>query len=61
MSCKIRCHNNKDFPCDNCHEWFMIRDDSELNICFTCHLILCDDCMDKHFFKNEPLIELQKK
>ncbi len=41
-------HNHKDFECDTCQEWFMIRDDSKLNICFKCEYIACDTCYEDH-------------
>lgn len=46
---RILQHNHKDFPCDFCEEWFMVRDDSCLNICFGCQLMLCDECFKNHY------------
>lgn len=41
-------HNHKDFTCDKCEEEYMIRDDSKLNICFKCELMICDECFSRH-------------
>jgi len=40
--------NHKDFTCNECSESFMIRDDSKLNVCFSCNAILCDSCLRDH-------------
>ena len=47
-TCDVWCNNHNDFECMTCHEWFMPRDDSELNVCFTHALVLCDDCFESH-------------
>lgn len=45
-------HNHKDFTCDKCEEEYMIRDDSKLNICFKCELMICDECFLCHMKDN---------
>ena len=40
--------NHKDFDCNECSKTFMIRDDSQLNICFPCKVMLCDECVKDH-------------
>ncbi len=56
-NCKTRSNNHKDFQCDDCNEWFMSRDDSELNVCFNCQLFLCDDCFNKHMKEEEVKVK----
>ena len=45
--------NHKDFDCVDCNENFSIRDDSKLNICFSCAELFCDNCFKKHLLETD--------
>lgn len=42
-------HNHKDFSCLDCYETYIIRDDSKINVCFTCEIFpICDKCFENN-------------
>ena len=45
--------NHQDFTCETCNKDFLIRDDSKLNICFSCKELYCDNCFDDHLLEND--------
>jgi len=58
--CHTLSHNHKFFHCEECEKDFYIREESKLNICFPCKLLLCDNCLIDHFIEKNNYFRCDK-